>query len=317
MLMSLLLAACGLVVLLVGGELLVRGAAALALRLGLTPLFVGLTVVAFGTSSPELAVSLKAALDGIGGLALGNVVGSNIANIALILGVAALIRPLSVEAKLVRIDMPIMLACSVLVTVLVLLNAGLGRLAGGVLALLLLGYVGFSIWEVRRERPEIQEEFASAAPVVNPRVPLQLLLIVVGLAGLGFGASLFVRGAVDIAVSLGVSAEVIGLTVVALGTSMPELATSAVASWRRQADIAVGNVVGSNIFNLLCVLGITALVIPVAAGEVGIIDMGVMVALALLLWIMTVRGVRVNRWEGGLLLALYILYIAWLVGWQA
>ncbi len=315
--MSLALAACGLIVLLVGGELLVRGAAALAMRLGLTPLFVGLTVVAFGTSSPELAVSLKAALDGIGGLALGNVVGSNIANIALILGVAALIRPLSVEAKLVRIDMPIMLGCSLLITLLVMMNAGIGRFAGGLLVLLLLGYLGFSIWEVRRERPEIQEEFASAAPAADPRVAVQLLFIVVGLAGLAFGANLFVRGAVDIAVSLGITAEVIGLTVVALGTSLPELATSAVASWRRQGDIAAGNVVGSNIFNLLCVLGITALVVPVAAGEVGIIDMGVMVLLAALLWLMTVRGVRVDRREGGLLLAIYISYIAWLVAGQA
>lgn len=315
--MSLVLATCGLVVLLVGGELLVRGAAALSLRLGLTPLFVGLTVVAFGTSSPELAVSLKAALDGIGGLALGNVVGSNIANVGLILGVAALIRPLNVEAKLVRIDMPIMLGCCLLISVLVLMNAGIGRLAGGVLTVLLIGYLGFSIWEVRRERPDIQDAFASAAPAADPRVALQLVFILIGLAGLGFGASLFVRGAVDIAVLLGVSAEVIGLTVVSLGTSLPELATSAVASWRRQGDIAAGNVVGSNIFNLLSVLGITALVVPVAAGEVGIIDMGVMVLLALLLWMMTVKGVRVNRLEGGLLLAIYVGYITWLVAGQA
>ncbi len=316
MLSSLLLSACGLVILLAGGEALVRGAAALALRLGLTPLFVGLTVVAFATSSPELAVSLKAALDGIGGLALGNVVGSNIANIALILGVAALIRPLSVEAKLVRIDVPIMLGCSLLVTVLVVMNAGLGRLAGSMLVVLLGGYLVFSIWEVRRERPDVQQDVAAAATTRSRALALQLVLIAGGIAGLAFGASLFVRGAMEIAVSLGVSAEVIGLTVVALGTSLPELATSVVASFRRQADIAVGNVVGSNIFNLLCVLGITAVVVPVAAGAVSVIDLAVMMAVAVLLWLMTIRGVYLNRWEGGLLLAIYCAYMVWLVVWQ-
>jgi cation:H+ antiporter len=306
----------GLLVLTAGGEALVRGASALALRLGLTPLFIGLTVVAFGSSAPELAVSVNAVVDGLGDVAMGNVVGSNVANVALVIGLAALVRPLTVEAKLVRIDMPIMLACSLLVCAMMLTDGRIGRAEGALLVGLLAGYMVFCVWEVRRGRPVAQDGADGGVTPPGARIVPNALLIVTGLAGLALGASLFVRGAVLLAEMLGLSAAVIGLTVVAVGTSLPELATSVVAAWRRQGDIAVGNVVGSNIFNLLAVLGCTALVLPVVAGGIGVADLTAMLLVAAVLWLMVARGARVNRLEGLGLLVFYVAYTGWLLSYH-
>jgi cation:H+ antiporter len=302
----------GLVLLLAGGEGLVRGASRLAIRLGLTPLFVGLTVVAFGTSSPELAVTVGAGLDGQGGLAIGNVVGSNIANIALILGIAALIRPIRIEAKLIRIDMPIMLGCSVLM-VLLLFDGRVGRLDGALLVAGIVGYIGFSLWEVRRETEPVQAEFSAAAPPATGSLPLQIAMIVTGLVGLGLGASWFVDGAIGIATHLGVSSALIGLTIVAIGTSLPELATSVIAALRNQGDISAGNVIGSNIFNVLAILGIAALIVPLSPGLVGIDDLSVMLGVAVLLWLLNVRRKLIGRVQGVFFLAAYAAYTAYLI----
>ncbi|MEZ4388522.1 MAG: calcium/sodium antiporter [Candidatus Krumholzibacteriia bacterium] len=290
-----------------GGELLLRGAIALASRLGVSPLAIGLTVVAFGTSAPELVVSLNAALAGAADISVGNVVGSNIANIALILGLAALARPLAVQAKLVRLDAPLMVGASVL-ALLVLGNGRAGRLEGGLLLAGLFLYVVSTFHLARREARPVRDELAAAAPTRLPGLALGLTFTVAGLGLLIGGGQLLVRVAVDLATALGVSQAAIGLTIVAVGTSLPELVTSLLASLRGQGDIAVGNIVGSNLFNILGILGGTALVRPLALGGVGRFDLAAMLALAVLL-------AGLLRWRGGLgraagagLLACYVAY---------
>lgn len=312
MLQDVLLATGGLALLLVGAELLVRGASALALRLGLTPLVVGLTVVAFGTSSPELVVSLSAAAADQPGVALGNIVGSNICNLGLILGLSALVRPLAVEARVIRQDAPLMLAVTLGVVVL-LADGRLDRWEG---LLLLAGAVAFtalSVRQGRREAAAIQQEFAEGIGAPARSLPWTLLAIGGGLALLSLGARWLVLGAVDLARGVGVSETVIGLTLVAVGTSLPELATSLLAAARGQADLAVANVVGSNLFNLLGILGPTAIFAPLASVPVSAVDLGVMVAISLLAWPLLRSGARISRWEGGLLLTFYAGYLGYLV----
>jgi cation:H+ antiporter len=310
-----LLMILGFALLVGGADLLIRGGASVALRLGLTPLVVGLTVVAFGTSCPELVVSLRAALVGSGSIAVGNVVGSNICNIALILGLAALIRPLNVKLKLIRWDVPIMIGCSLVIGVL-LLDGSIARGEGILLWAGIVAYVALSIHLAQREKRQLQAALLEAAPVPthpSKALGLDLVMIAAGLGLLLFGADLFVKGAVTIARYLGVSEAVIGLTLVALGTSLPELATSAVAAFRGQADIAVGNVIGSNIFNILAILGVTATIHPLRWEGIGMLDLGVMAGLALLMLPLMRTGFRVSRLEGVFLLfvyAAYIIYIA-------
>jgi cation:H+ antiporter len=309
--MQLLALGAGGVMLYFGAEALVRGAAALGLRFGLTPLFVGLTVVSFGTSAPELAVSLRAALTGLDDIAVGNVVGSNICNATLILGLAALVRPFQVHAHMVRIDVPIAFGVSVLLAWL-MWGGTLSRGEGLFLMVGLVVYIAFSYWEARRERQDIRAELESAIPRSRRSVAVEVALAIAGLALLVFGADVFVGGAVAMARTLGVSEAAIGLSLVAVATSLPELATSTVAAWHGHPDIAVGNVVGSNLFNILGILGVSSLVKPLASGAIGGADLAVMIASMALAGVLMLSDGHLGRWRGGILLFAYALFLAWL-----
>jgi cation:H+ antiporter len=302
----------GIVCLAVGAEGLVRGASSLARRVGLSPLLIGLTVVAYGTSAPELVVSVQAALEGAPDLALGNVVGSNISNVGLILGITALLYPIRGDAQAVRLDIPIMIGVSALL--LGLLGDGMiGRLNGVVLVLGAIGYTVIRVWGSWDEStPEVRESFDEAVPD-RRGWGWEALLGAGGLALLVLGARLLVHGAVTIAETVGLSTAVIGLTVVAVGTSLPELATSVVAALRGHANLALGNVVGSNIVNVLGILGVTACVQPIDATGLTWVDGGVMLGMALLTLPFLWTGLEFSRWEGGVLLAAYGGYLAFLV----
>ncbi len=308
----------GLVMLVIGGELLVRGASQLAAAVNISPLVIGLTVVAFGTSSPELAVSLQSALAGNADIAVGNAVGSNIFNVLFILGISALIVPLAVSSRLIRLDVPLMIFASVLLLVLGL-DGRLGRLDGLLLFAGLLVYISWCVWQSRRESQAVQAEFAQelSTPSKNgAAILVQLGLIIGGLILLGLGSSWLVGGSVFVATRLGVSELVIGLTIVAAGTSLPEVVTSIVAAWRGEREIAVGNVVGSNIFNIFCVLGLASLVVPqgVAISSAAMrFDIPVMIAVALACLPIFLTGSRIERWEGGLFLAYYIVYTTYVI----
>lgn len=313
MVSDILALAGGLALLTAGATALVRGAAALALRLGLTPLIVGLTVVAFGTSAPELVVSVEAALAGAGAIAVGNVVGSNVANIGLILGLVVLLRPFPVDRSLLRRDVPVLVAVT-LGAALVLADRTVGAAEG---AALVAGLVAYLVWSVRQARRDTAAAalLPGAADLPVPSGPAWRdgVLVAGGLAGLVVGADLFVGGAVALAEAAGVSNAVIGLTVVAIGTSLPELATSLVAAWRGESEIAAGNVIGSNLFNLLGILGVAALVQPLSASGLALADVGVMVAFTLAMAVLMVLGRRLVRTEGALLVGGYAAYLAFLV----
>jgi cation:H+ antiporter len=308
----------GLAGLVAGGELLVRGAAALAAAARITPLVIGLTVVAFGTSAPELAVTVQASWAGSPGLAVGNVVGSNIANVLLILGLSALAAPLVVQSRVIRIDVPLMIACSAGLWVLVL-DGSVNRLDGFLLLSALIGYLIWSVTQGKREGAEIQEEFAEGLPHDGNTaryIAKQAGLVIGGLVVLVIAARLLVGGASDIARALGVSELVIGLTIVAVGTSLPELVTSVVASLRGQRDIAVGNVVGSNLFNILAVLGLGTLVAPhgiAVADQVIRLDLPIMIATAVACAPIFFTGGRISRLEGGLFLFYFVAYTTYVV----
>ena len=305
-----LLLAVGFVLLVTGAETLVRGAARLAAGWGLTPLAIGLTVVAYGTSAPELSVSLHGAWTGRADLAVGNVVGSNIFNILVILGLSAAISPLAVARQIIRLDLWIMLALSALVALLSM-DGRVGRLEG---FLLLAGAISYTAWTVRAgAAAETSESGAEGAPASS--VWRELLLVAAGLALLACGSRTLVDAATELARLLGVSELVIGLTIVAAGTSLPELATSTVAALRGQRDIAVGNVVGSNIFNILAVLGASAAVAPggVAVAQAALrFDLPVMIAAASLCLPIFFTGMRIDRWEGLLMLSYYVAYVTYL-----
>ncbi|PKO63691.1 MAG: sodium:calcium antiporter, partial [Betaproteobacteria bacterium HGW-Betaproteobacteria-17] len=256
MLMQALMFVLGLVALVIGAEAMVRGASRLAVSWGISPLVVGLTVVAFGTSAPEMAVSVGAALSGTSDLAIGNVVGSNIANILLILGISALVAPLLVHEQIIRQEVPVMIGATLLVVAMAL-DGGIGRIEAGLLFALVMAYTVFLVVQSRRASKDAEAEFASEIPTSqwDRHWGVQAALVIGGLALLVLGADWLVGAAVVFAKYFGVSDLVIGLTVVAVGTSMPEIATSLIAALRGQRDIAVGNVIGSNIFNLLAVLG--------------------------------------------------------------
>lgn len=313
MTLAILYLALGLVLLYYGAEALVRGSSSLALRLGLSPLVIGLTVVAFGTSSPELVVSLKAGLAGQGNISVGNVVGSNICNLGLILGLCALVTPVATTSQIVRMDIPIMIAVTAF-AIFLLSNGTLTRTEGTLLATLLLAYVIFSIRLARRQPADaLGAEFGEAVKVSKRGLAVDLLMVAGGLVLLVFGARFLVDGAVIIARAFGWSEALIGLTVIAIGTSLPELATSLVAAVKKEADIALGNIVGSNIFNLLGILGITAMVTPLAESGISLIDYAVMAVFALVLWPMAYHQKRITRLEGAILLAGYAAYVSWLV----
>jgi cation:H+ antiporter len=304
--------AIGLVLLVSGGELLVRGSVSLARRLGVSPLLIGLTLVGFGTSTPELITSLQAALAGSSGIALGNVVGSNIANVLLILGAAAAIAPLACRPAAFYRDGAV-LSGSALACAAAALGGTVGRVSGATFLVLLIAYVVFTYLRERRA-PDAAAMHAHeadlAAPV--PKSPwLALPFAVGGIALSILGARFLVAGAIGFAAAAGISEAVIGLTVVAIGTSLPELVTSVVAALRRQGDIAVGNIVGSNIYNVLGILGLTVLVQPLGVPqEILRLDLWVMLAATALLIAFAVTGWRVSRMEGGLLLIGYLAYLA-------
>ena len=315
MILSIVVFAAGLALLVAGAETLVRGASRLAAAAGVSPLVIGLTVVAFGTSAPELAVSVKAALDGQSGLVLGNVVGSNIFNVLFILGLSALIAPLAVSVQLIRLDVPLVIALSGVVLLLAA-DGALGRIDGLLLACGLAAYVVFSVRLGRREAAALGDGDADAAATAGRSLRVDLGLVAVGLVLLVAGSRLLVGAAVDMARALGVSDLIVGLTIVAAGTSMPEVVTSAVATVRRQVDIAVGNVVGSNLFNLMGVLGVSCLLAPdgvqVAPGVLAF-DLPVMLAVAFACLPVFFTGGMVSRWEGALFLGYYVAYTVYLV----
>lgn len=303
----------GLVLLYFGAEGLVRGSASLALRLGLSPLVVGLTVVAFGTSSPELMVSLRAALAGQADISVGNVVGSNICNIGLILGLCAVITPIATNSQIVRVDIPIMIGITALALAL-MTDGNLGHTEGLVFCAILVAYVIFSIYLARRQPADnLGTEFGEEVKISKRGLAIDILMVVGGLALLVFGARFLVDGAVIIARTYGWSDALIGLTIVAIGTSLPELATSLLAAIKKESDIAVGNIVGSNIFNLVGILGITAIVHPLRAAGIGVTDLAVMAGFSLLLWPMAYYQQRITRPEGAMLLLGYFAYVFWLV----
>lgn len=307
----------GLGLLYVGAQVLIKGGAALALRLGLNALVVGLTVIAYGTSSPEAVVSVKASLADNGAIALGNVIGSNICNIALILATCALVSPVAASTQVIRREIPIMIGVTLLLAGL-LWDGTLGRFDGAVLFAGIVAYTWFTVRDARRahgrhESDEAEKEYAAEIPADHPSLGKSIGLVVVGLAVLVGGSQLFVDGAVRLAESWGVSQAVIGLTIVAIGTSMPEFATSLVAAVRRHADVAIGNVVGSNLFNILGILGVAALLRPIDASGISKVDLAMMTGVAVALLPLARSGGRVNRWEGAALLALYVAYTVWLV----
>lgn len=305
--------AAGLVLLVAGGDALVRGAVATARRLGVSPLLIGLTLVGFGTSTPELVTSLQAAFLGSPGIAIGNVVGSNTANILLILGIAALITPLATQPGAMRRDGTVVLLAAIACCAVVLVGE-LVRPAGVVLVVLLIAYV---VYTYRRERvvhdpsAEMHEHEATAAEPGPHRLWLAVLLTVAGLGLTVLGAHFLVGSSIELARSAGISETLLGLTIVAVGTSLPELVTSLVAAIRRQGDVAFGNIVGSNIYNVLGILGVTAVVKPIPVPpEIIRFDIWVMLAATVLLLVFSVTGWRISRGEGAVLLAGYAAYLA-------
>lgn len=302
----------GITLLFIGAEGLIRGSSNLALKIGITPLVVGLTVVAFGTSAPELVVSLKASIIGNSAIALGNVVGSNIANIALILGLSAIVRPLEVHANVIRREIPIMIFISVLIIIL-LSDGKLGFVDGLILFSGIVVYTVVNILLARKEKnPEVDNEFKKSLEN-NFGIPISIVFVIVGLSLLILGANLFVRGAIGIAKLFHLSDAIIGLTIVAVGTSLPELVTSVVASFKKESDIAIGNVVGSNIFNILCILGLSAIIIPISGAGISDIDLWIMLLTAIVLLPLSRSGFSISRVEGILLLLGYAAYVYYLI----
>ena len=311
--LTLVLFILGFILLVGGANLLVEGASSLARLLGISPLIVGLTVVAFGTSAPELAVSIQSSLQGQTDLAIGNVVGSNILNILLVLGVAAIITPINVHERLVKLEVPIMIAVSVLLLVLSF-DGTLDRLDGLLLFSGILLYIFFTI-KTHNKANVSESEAEQESPAGVYTIILQLLFIIIGLGLLVQGSQWLVDGAVVVAKLFGVSEFVIGLTIISIGTSLPELATVVIASLKKEEDLVAGNVIGSNIFNILLVLGVTSLIAPngIAISEAAIgFDMPIMIAVAFACLPIFFAGYEIKRWEGGLFLGFYVAYTTYL-----
>ena len=308
MILSFVFIAMGLMGLILGGDWLVDGAVGIAQRAKLSPMVIGLTIVAFGTSAPELLVSIQAALGGNPGIALGNVVGSNIANIALILGITALIRPIPVAGATIKIDTPFLVFASVALTALSYWCGALTRVEGIIGLLMLFLFIAYQI-KSRKTGSNAEQKEADNAPVM----PLwkSLLLLFVGVVALKCGAQWLVGGATDVARSLGVDDRIIGLTIVAIGTSLPELFASVIAARKGNVDLAVGNVVGSNLFNIMCVLCTSCAIAPINAIPAGFTaDCLWMLGLTFLIWFQLRTDYRLTRLEGALLVAIYAAFIA-------
>lgn len=314
-LLTLVLFLLGLPALIAGAELLVAGAAGLAARLGVTPLVIGLTVVAFGTSAPELAVTASAAVTGRAEIALGNIVGSNICNVLLILGLAAVITPLRINVRLIRVDVPVMVLVT-LVTWIMTLDGSVSRVEGGLLLLGIVAYTALTVHLSRRtqqaETVDFEKEFSRERLSRRGGVALQCLMVLGGLGLLVLGSQWLVDGAVALARLLGASELIIGMTIVAVGTSLPEIATTVLAAIRGERDIAVGNVVGSNLFNLLAALGVGAVAakggVPVSAEALDF-DVPMMVAVAIVCVPLVLAGAMVTCWQGALLVLYYAAFL--------
>jgi cation:H+ antiporter len=314
MALDLLFLIVGGAVLIGGGEILVRGAAALARSLGVSTMIIGLTVVAYGTSAPELAVSVTAAYTGKPAICAGNIVGSNILNILLVLGATAVVFPLKATAAFLRREVPIMVGISI-VFLIMAWDGELSRLDAAILILILVAYTLMMIRIAKGEKNHVVREYEEDLSLPRPRsMRLNVVLIIVGLAMLTGGSDMFVDGAVGMAEFFGVSDTIIGLTLVALGTSLPELATCLIAAYRKHADICLGNVVGSCIYNLVAIGGISGALVPLPfESEMVHVHIPVMVGAAVILWPMLHSGGKITRTEGSLLLASYAAYMAWTI----
>ena len=305
MLIDIVIIVIGIVCVLKGADFLTEGAAALARRVNVPEIVIGLTIVAAGTSAPELFVSMVSALKGTPDLAVGNVVGSNTMNSMLIVGCAAMVAPMTISRSTVKKDIPFSVGASVLLMLLAL-NSFLGRLDG---IMLLLGFVFFMIYTLMQvKKDSVDKVQAETSPVWK-----NVLFLLGGLLLLAVGSNLFVDHASNLALALGVSEGVVGLTVVAGGTSLPELATSVVAARKGQSAIAIGNVIGSNVFNILLILGLTATISPLAIAGITTVDMAVMLLSVALVWLFSFTRFTVERWEGALLVGGYLVYLGWLI----
>lgn len=313
MVLNILLIVVGIALVLWGADRLTEGASALARRMNISEMVIGLTIVAAGTSAPELFVSLVSALKSTPDLAVGNVVGSNIMNTLVIVGVTAMVTPIAIARQTVVKDMPFTVIASVLLMVLALDHFQSLSLWGNTISrfdglVLLFGFIAFMYYTFSVARPD-----TTAVPTARPRLWLNAAYVLVGLVCLIVGSNLFVDSASAVAATLDVSESVIGLTIVAGGTSLPELATSVVAARKGQSAMAIGNVIGSNVFNILLILGLTATVCPMQIGGITMVDMSMMVASMLLLWLFSYTKLTVARWEGAVLTTVYLAYLGWLL----
>ncbi len=303
----------GSIALFAGADFLIRGSSSLALRFGISPLVVGLTIVAFATSSPELLVSINAALNNNTGITLGNVIGSNICNIGLILGISAIITPLTVQLQIVRREIPIMIFATILLFVF-LIGGSVSRVEGLIMLSGMFAYILFSYKSALHSKDEkTKEVFHKEVNKKQTKLWLSIILMIMGLALLAGGSELFVSGSVKFAKTLGVNDVVIGLTLVAFGTSIPELITSIVASLKKQNDIAFGNIIGSCIFNILSIIGISSLIVPLHSIDIKIVDLLVMLGFSILILPLSRTGFVIKRWEGMLLFSIYLFYTVFVV----
>ncbi len=310
--MEYLLLIGGLVILIIAGEALVRGAVGVALKFNIPTLVIGMTIVSFGTSAPELLVSLKAALNNHPELAIGNVIGSNIANIALVLGITTMILPITVKRATAKVDWPIMMVTTILFFVFIL-NKNIEWYEGLIFTIGIIVFNVYMFWNAKRQnKKEVLD--VDVQEVKKSNMFLNILLIALGAVGLAFGASWLLDGAVQIASNFGVSEHIIGVTIVAFGTSVPELITSVVAAFKKHTDISVGNLIGSNIFNILGVLGITSLVkeIPVTEHVISY-DMYWLIGISILVFPLMIIGYKINRIRGFILFSAYCAYIYFVV----
>ena len=318
MILDILYIIIGVTLVLVGADRLTEGASSLARRFGVPEIVIGLTIVACGTSAPEFFVSLMSALNGTPDMAVGNVVGSNIMNTMVIVGCAAMVAPMVISPSTVKKDIPFSVGASLLLILLTMADSDVSRIDGIILLLGFAGFMAYTLWQARKS-------FLTPSPFGEGRGEAvknsssqgggwgEGLWILLGLAGLVFGSNLFVDSASSVATSLGVSEGVIGLTIVAGGTSLPELATSVVAARKGQSAIAIGNVIGSNVFNILLILGATATISPLQMQGITVIDMGVMMVSIVLVWLFSFTRYTVERWEGAVLVLGYLGYLVWLL----
>jgi cation:H+ antiporter len=317
MLLDIVLIVIGVAMVLYGADRLTDGASALARRMNVPEIVIGLTIVAAGTSAPELFVSLVSALKGTADLAVGNVVGSNTMNCMLIVGCAALVAPMTISKSTVKKDIPFSVGASVILMFLAL-DDYMDHIEGVLLLIAFAGFMAYTLTQARQSQTKQQqagqiEEEPAPQTVEQQNLWLSIVFVLLGLTMLVVGSNLFVDAASRVAYTLGVSEGVVGLTIVAGGTSLPELATSVVAARKGQSALAIGNVIGSNVFNILLILGLTATITPLDIDDITIVDMSVMLLSVVLVWLFSRTRYTVERWEGGLLVLLYLVYLGWLI----